>query len=188
MTRTTYLARILLVLVASALLFAGGANVLADGKAPRVSLDPVAASPGHWDVTLLSASIDTIWVRTQIVSGNLILPCAFNPYCEIWDILFTVFPPVLGMRSATSPFWITTEIRDGGTYLYLPAVGNEIFHVALSPGQLYTFDGAFGHRTLPGCQIAQCSFSEALETSEFDARALKTEPSTWGKVKALYRK
>ena len=145
-----------------------------------------AHAEGKWDVTFESANLDTVWVDAKIVSDKAnYLPCALNMNCHHYSWTLTIFPPAYGVWAGG---WWHTEIRDGGTRVHVPIADLGVVHVALSPNQIYVFDGRFTHLTgNHSCEIPECGYTEDLTANEYNAGLLPTRPITWGMVKSMYR-
>jgi hypothetical protein len=130
-----------------------------------------------WNIAVISGSVDTLWVDLSLTRESPDPnPCATGD-CPTQRLLVNISPCPLawvGMQGCGfSGPWRT-------------------YRVALAPGLTYTISGIFEaynfFRDSEGsCDNWRCLYVETPADLQFTATPLAITPTTWGKVKALYR-
>jgi hypothetical protein len=143
---------------------------------------------GHWNLTQASASEDTVWVNANIASAYL----GYNPcsgYCPKEWLKLEMSPPILAARSKGNPLPVTT-LNGTSSVEFIQSYGviAAQYEVALTPGPTYAFDGYFAREFLDySCLGLACPFYADLNATDYSAVVTPVTPTTWGRIKSLYR-
>jgi len=153
-----------------------------------------APSLPSWDVTVVSANLDTTVIELSLVGSHPEESWCYYftaPSCSFEQMRWVISPCPLLFKGQTS---YVDYACSGGTFDFAPPFASNIpVQVALQTGVVYTFSGYVTYvgvspeRDL-GCNpYTTCSFVEEPLPVTYLATPIRTRPATWGTVKALYR-
>ena len=144
--------------------------------------DTPAASAAQLTVTVVSASLDTVWVDLSL-SGYNAQACINPIYCSYGsETSYNVTPCVLAAPAA----WLLCN-GEGKTIGYIRTPQR----LALEPGITYSMKAGFAswastYGSSGLCDNLSCGYIDNAELV-YTGSTTPTKPTTWGKVKALYR-
>jgi hypothetical protein len=136
-----------------------------------------------WDVNVVSSNADTVYVDVRMLGGELVPHCAYG--CpSSFSKTFYVTP---------CPLQSPTYCNASTVWVYLPAASTDYKRFALRTGEVYVFTGWIDEWTSQPSMDGPCS--EPVECTVQSPPQLvlgfptvATQPTTWGHVKALFRK
>ena len=193
MNRFMVRAPILLAVLASTCLSLAGTH--AGALRPIDTPQNAATAVPTWDITLVSANLDTVVIDLVIVGSQWSQsPCypSWDQTCGAFQEMHWMITPCPLKFAGTTSY--VQDFCAGGTFDFSPPFADNVpIRIALRAGLTYTFAGSLTNHGIRrshdgGCDNIVCGFHEEPEPVTYAAPTVATESITWGKVKALFRK
>jgi len=142
---------------------------------------------GHWEITPLSETPDTLYATAKIVSNYWHYDARFGK-CPDFYYSMIVRPCVAGVWLGQQ--WIPSFQCSNGESIWVSHQNSNDreFVIAFPRGPEYQIEGRVSINYLNNsCEWDVYSFIIALGPVTFSTKSVATRQATWGQIKALYR-